>query len=270
MTCKSDTIEMQDSKFKKWTACFMIILGTINILYFFFGLLLGWGLYFGMTFMLLVGLLLFPLGVYRLKAKSNVTSTRFNVIKRFAKLTVIAAIVSFVIVESFIIHSAVTEEKIKADFLIILGAALVGDQPTLDLKKRLDKGIEYLQQYPDTKVIVSGGQGQDEQMSEAEAMKRYLIKKGINSQNIILEDRSSNTLENIQFSRDILNKLESSQNSKVMIVSNDFHIFRAKLLAKRLNLNAYGLPAETPLYIIPNHYVREFFAVVKCIIVGMV
>ncbi len=150
------------------------------------------------------------------------------------------------------------------NYIIILGAQVRGLVITKSLKKRLNKGLEYLANNPDTLVIVSGGQGKGEDISEAEAMRNYLISKGITPKQIIKEDRSRNTFENILYSKRFI-----KSGSSVGIVTNGFHIFRAKQLAKKQGLiKVYGIAAPTDVIMMVNYYTREAFSVIKDKIVG--
>ena len=136
---------------------------------------------------------------------------------------------------------------------------------TANLSRRLNTAVKYIKENPDAKVILSGGQGPGEDISEAEAMKRYLCGLGIEESRMILEDQSVNTDQNLEFS---MAKMENS-GSSVVIVSNDFHIFRALHIAKRKGIkNVEGLGSPTVWYTAPNMYVREAFAVVKYALCG--
>ncbi len=151
----------------------------------------------------------------------------------------------------------------SVDYLIILGARLYGDRPSPALLERLKVSEDYLLVNKDVKVVVSGGQGSNEDISEAHAMEKYLLSKGIKKERIIIEDKSTNTFENLTLSLDEIRKIEKKDKINVLIATNKYHIFRAKLLGKRLGLQAYGLPAKIPPSIIVQSYVREYFAVIK-------
>lgn len=162
--------------------------------------------------------------------------------------------------ESLIIKNAVQKPEKNADYLVVLGARVNGTRITLNLKYRLDVALDYLSENKGTKVVVSGGQGKGEDITEAEAMSDYLIKNGINKERIILETKSKNTNENLEFTAELI----GSKVGKVVIVSNDFHIYRAKCIAKKMGYtNVSGASAKTKPITIPNSFVREAFAVVK-------
>ena len=152
-----------------------------------------------------------------------------------------------------------------AEYLIVLGARWKSAGPGEVLRRRLDKAVSYLEQNPDTRVIVSGGQGDNEAISEAEGMRGYLLQAGIEESRILVEDASSNTYENLVFSGELLDR----ENDKVVIVTNNFHVFRALSIAKKQGYHkAEGLAASSVLGMGPNNLLREFLGVLKDFWVG--
>lgn len=174
-------------------------------------------------------------------------------------------LVSFFIVEVLMIVEGSRKTVDKVDYVIVLGARLYGEKPSPALLERLKVAKEYLSENKDVKVIVSGGQGMDEDISEAQAMKKYLVDNGIDKDSVIIEDKSTSTFENLQFSLEKIKQLDDKENVKVLLATNKYHIFRAKFLAKRLGMIPYGLPAKTPISIVVPQYIREYFAVIKSI-----
>jgi uncharacterized SAM-binding protein YcdF (DUF218 family) len=174
---------------------------------------------------------------------------------------------SFVLIESLLLYNARDPLPARADYLIILGAGLNGDKLSWTLWERVNKGYEILQDNPAMKVVVSGGQGPGEWITEAEGMQRYLVEQGIAEERIIKEEQSTSTMENFRYSLKLLEQQPMFDASEpVLVITNDFHMFRAKLLAKRNGLNPIGVPSPTPWYLRPNAYLREYFAVVKSFI----
>jgi uncharacterized SAM-binding protein YcdF (DUF218 family) len=192
----------------------------------------------------------------------TIRSKRF---KRILKIIILFCIATFIIVESIIVFNVKSEENAEVDYLMILGAGLRGKEISLTLQERMEKGVEYLNKNPEALVIVSGGQGPDEEITEAEAMKKYLLDHGINEARIIKEDKSTSTMENFKNTKEIVLK-DHSENIRILIVTNDFHMFRSKLLAKRNGFIVFGLPSKTPWSILPNCYIREYFAVLKSLV----
>ena len=154
----------------------------------------------------------------------------------------------------------------ELDWIIVLGAQVRGRYITNSLRRRLDRALDYAQRFPDVKVIVSGGQGPGEEVSEAEAMAEYLAENGIPRRRIFQEDHSASTRENFRFSR----KYADAEHDRVGIVTNDFHIYRSFLIAGQEGYqNIFLLPADSnPVFQI-NYLVREFFGVMQVILLKM-
>ncbi|MEY8415891.1 YdcF family protein [Tissierella praeacuta] len=186
-----------------------------------------------------------------------------RLIYRIAKSVLFISFLIFILIESLIIIGGRRTTDVKVDYVIVLGARLYGDIPSPALLERLKVAKDYLIDNTDVKVVVSGGQGLDEDIAEAYAMKKYLINNGIEKDRIIVEDKSTTTFENLKFSLDKIKETNDNNNISLLIASNRYHIFRAKLLAKRLGAIPYGLPAKTPLIIVLQSYIREFLAVIK-------
>jgi len=169
------------------------------------------------------------------------------------KISIILFVFLFCFVQYFIIKEYITDRKAvnenkKVDYVIILGARVKGENPTKSLMERIKAATEYLKKNPEVKVIATGGQGKNEGVAEGLAIKRELLKNGISADRIVLEDKSKNT-----------------RKIKVLIVTNDYHIFRSKNIARKVGFNnenyeIYGLPAKTPLISIPKSYFREFLS----------
>lgn len=189
-----------------------------------------------------------------------------NLVKKTLFLLLAVFLGTFLVIEGFILYYAQKEPEKSPDVLLLLGARLYGTVPSPALKNRLDRAVEYLRTHPDTLVIVSGGLGRGEEIPEALAMKTYLLEEGIKAHQILVEDRSYNTYENISFSLEILEAhLEERQVDDLLIgvVTNDFHIFRSTQTARDFGLNAVGLPAKTPPSILLKSYLREYLSVLK-------
>lgn len=147
----------------------------------------------------------------------------------------------------------------NADYLIVLGARVKGTVPSLVLASRIETAAAYLKENKDTIAIASGGKGSGEDISEAESIKRELVKRGIGESRIILEDRSTDTYENILFSK----KLIPPHVKLGVVVTNKFHMYRAISLAHDRGLDVRGQPAETPRKAVLKSYTREYLAITK-------
>ena len=150
----------------------------------------------------------------------------------------------------------------KIDYAIVLGAGLDGAEVSTRLKKRLDAADHVLNNM-EVPIIVSGGQGPDELVTEAYAMAQYLIEKGIRKERLILEDQSTSTQENLLFS----SKYVQKNKKNILIVTSDYHMFRAKMLGKRLNYKIQGISAKSSREKLPKQFIREIFAVLKDLVV---
>lgn len=184
----------------------------------------------------------------------------FKFLKKICKLGYCLFFFSFIIVEGIILKDILVNRNNnpKVKYLIVLGAGLKGDIPSEVLKYRLNKAIKYFKENPDTIFIVSGGQGKDELISEAEAMEIYLSERGIPIKNIIKEDKSTSTYENLKFSDKIIKEKEIT--GDIAVMSNSFHMYRVKMISKKLNFPLKTVYAETPAIVFPNYMLREYFA----------
>lgn len=176
-------------------------------------------------------------------------------------------LVSFIVVTAVIFTSAITDRDQKVDCVFVLGAGLKGDKPTLVLLERLNYTLDYYEDNPEIKIIVSGGQGPGETVTEAEGMKRYLVENGIPENIVLKEEAATSTYENMVYSKKLYERTFGKRLQKVMLITNDFHMFRSKLLAKRVGLTPYGISSVTPWYIYPNVCLREYFAMFKSLLI---
>ncbi|MBE6044391.1 MULTISPECIES: YdcF family protein [Clostridium] len=241
------------------------ILGMLSILYYILLSCFAWKISFS-QFWIMLGAVFIGIGVVKEFEKSN----KLYINKKFRMLMLICFIIGFIlfiIIESLIIYFSINEQMEECDYLLILGAGLHGEKMSLTLSQRMDKSMEYLEKYPKTKIIVSGGQGMGEDITEAEAMGRFLLSCGISKNQIIKEEKSTNTSQNFRYSKEVLDKIDNRKEIKIAIVTTNFHMFRARFLAKRAGFkNIYSVPSELHPILIPNYYVRECFAVIKSFI----
>lgn len=165
------------------------------------------------------------------------------------------------------VYGGIDNATYSEDAVIVLGAGIKGEYVTELLAFRLQKAIEFSRRNPDAVIIVSGGQGPDEAISEALAMERYLVRRGVPPEMIIREEASTSTFENLMFSKEILDS-QFEDSYRVTVITNDFHIFRAVGIAGKLGLTATHLHAQTNWYSIPVNYSRECLALIKFWISG--
>ena len=179
-------------------------------------------------------------------------------------------LVPLVLIEGVVIaegHRQIAQEA--PDAVIVLGAGVNGTSPSLSLKTRLDAALSYLEAHPDIPVVLTGGQGYGEDITEAACMYNYLTARGVEPERLILEEDASNTAENFEFSAPLLEAagVEIGTDT-VAVVTNDFHIARSRLIAAKKGYGViYGVGAPIPWpHLEVNYYLREAFAVVKSVL----
>ena len=166
---------------------------------------------------------------------------------------------SFLVIEGMVIRQMHAQGEKNLDYVIVLGAQVHADKPSVVLKYRLDEAILYLNENPETICIVSGGQGKNEPYSEAYGMEKYLTENGIDKERILLEDKSKTTEENLSNSRKYI-----PEDATVGIITNDFHMFRALQIAEKQGLsNVCGIAADSTRFYLPNNMFREYLAEIK-------
>lgn len=170
------------------------------------------------------------------------------------------SLVSFIFIECNVFAAMNAYPEKNLEYVIVLGAGVNGTTPSIPLVKRIEEAYNYMSDNPDTLLIASGGQGFNESISEAECIKRELVKYGISEDRILLEDKSTSTIENLRFSMDII----KNPDANVGIITNSFHEYRAGIIAKHEGYtNAHSVPAKT-LFPVGIHYMlREYFGVVR-------
>ena len=173
-------------------------------------------------------------------------------------------------IEVFVVTQGRRDDTaLPAQAVVILGAGVNGRTPSLSLQTRLDAALAYLEEHPDIPAVLTGGQGYGEEITEAACMYDYLTARGIDGARLLLEERAANTAENFTFSAALLEAagVDVSQDT-VAVVTNDFHVARARLIAQKKGYGAtIGVGAPIPwLHLEVNYYLREAFAVVKSVL----
>jgi uncharacterized SAM-binding protein YcdF (DUF218 family) len=177
--------------------------------------------------------------------------------------------VYFWIVEIPIIKNARTDDDDGRDYLIVLGAAVYGDQPSLTLQRRLEGALDYLQRHPKSMIIVSGGMGAGETVPEGVAMRDWLVEQGVPAEQILVEDKATSTMENLQFSFDIIRERGDEPDGNVAICSSAYHLYRAKLMARNQGVEAAGVSAPWGyFFVMLNYFIREAFGVTHLWVFG--
>ena len=147
-------------------------------------------------------------------------------------------------------------ENVEVDAVIVLGAAVHGDKVTWVLENRLNTAMEYMQEHPNAICVVSGGQGAGESVTEASAMKKYMVERGMDETRIYTEEKAKNTMENFEFSKAIIDEVADA-NARIAFVTTNFHVYRAGQVAREQGVNAVGIPADDVWYLRLNNFMRE-------------
>ncbi len=177
----------------------------------------------------------------------------------------------FTVFGIMMVQAANTVPPSGADAVMVLGAALKGKEPSDTLARRLDTAMGYAQQNPDALILVSGGQGSQEEIPESHAMRQYLIDHGIEKDRIIIEDQSTSTRENFLNSKKILDEIFGEGTYTTVFVTNDYHILRAQITAKAAGMtNVHGMAWRTLAYTAPPSYMRESLALLATYVFGVV
>lgn len=151
--------------------------------------------------------------------------------------------------------------------LLVPGAKVKGDRPTLMLQGRLEAAVRFLNEHPTVPCVVSGGQGEDEMCSEAQVMYEYLLEAGIAPDRLFVEDTSVNTFENMQYTYDVIR--QNGLSEQVVIATQEFHQFRCAQYAREAALQPVGTATcGTPWYFFLCYWVREFAGICRMWILG--
>ena len=207
------------------------------------------------------------IGLFRLLVWSGNTRPKLSkVLRGILTIGLCFVILAAAVTGIIILRTSTGEAEAECGHLIVLGAGVNGTVPSLSLRERLDAAYDYLQANPDTVCIVSGGQGSGEDITEAECMYRYLTGKGIEPERIIREDKATSTQENLTYSLALIGPEGASS---VGILSSEYHLCRARLMARELGMNPVMIPAKTTrLSLRTNYFLREIAAVWYYMIFG--
>lgn len=193
----------------------------------------------------------------------------------WCELALIAALLLgfslFTVLETMVVRGSFADESdAPVSAVIVLGAGVNGETPSLTLRTRIDAAAAYLEGHPDVPVVLSGGQGPGEAITEAECMRRALVRRGVDESRLYPEERSTSTQENLRYSRAILEELGVDPAQRVAIVTSDFHLCRARLM---WGGDTAAVPAHLPsaLYfqcLTVNYFIREAFGLAAYFVYG--
>lgn len=190
-------------------------------------------------------------------------------LRRWVVVLVSLGLMYFCVVELPIIQNSRTDPNPERKYIIVLGAAVHGDTPSLALTHRLEGALEYMNSYPESIAIVSGGKGDGENITEAQCMYQWLVENGADPERILMEDKATSTMENLQFSFEIIRSLGDEPDGNIAIVSSSYHLYRAKTMAGLLGAQAVGVAGSPgfPVYML-SCYIREAFGVTHLWVFG--
>jgi uncharacterized SAM-binding protein YcdF (DUF218 family) len=158
---------------------------------------------------------------------------------------------------------------VACDYVVVLGAGVNGTVPSMSLRDRLNAAYDYLMAYPNAVCVVSGGQGDGEDITEALCMFNDLTARGIDPERVWMEEQATNTLENIRFSLDLIEEQTGTRPNEIGLVSSEYHLYRAGLFARDCGVTAVGIPAKTSwLTIRINYFMREVGGIWHYLVLG--
>lgn len=162
----------------------------------------------------------------------------------------------------FVAKACLGDQDAEFEYLVVLGCGVHGTRPSRSLQDRIDVAYAYLEAHPDVICVVSGGQGPDEGISEALCMFNELTAMGIDEDRLWMEDKSTSTRENLKFSLAVIAEKTGSVPENIGVLSSEYHLLRAKMLASELGVTAWGVPAETSHFtLFVNYFLREIVSV---------
>lgn len=202
----------------------------------------------------------------------GIFSTRVNVfIKKICLNKKIKALLIFLCIFAAAclgVAAAVSADMVKSanqlptesSTLVVLGCRVYGERPSRMLTQRMNRAYEYMRENPDINCVLSGGQGEGEDISEAECMYRYLTQRGIAPERLFKEDKSTSTRENLRFSAELIKKQNLPRS--ITIVTHEFHMLRARIIAEKLGIKAFALSTPTSWWLLPTYWVRDVCGVI--------
>lgn len=214
----------------------------------------------------LMGVLLFYNLCYMTRSKFPKST---KVVKRVFTFFLIIGLLVVGITECLIIHASFGDKDETCQYMLVLGAKVRNDGPSVSLMDRIKATAAYMEAHPDVIAIVSGGKGPDEPITEAQCMFEQLVKLGVDPSRIWLEDQATSTWENLHFAMNLIEEKTGQRPEKIGLLSSEYHLFRAKMFARACGVEAVGIPARTSrISQMVNHFMREVAGVWHYIILG--
>lgn len=242
------------------TVC--IIVGIVFAVWFLLPLRLSMGFDIGNLTGLAVCILMIAYGIFLPFVHKGIARLYGRVWGRILCLVVLTCallLLVLVVVETCCMVSAAKNEPKPGNTVVVLGCRVYGERPSRALYGRVMKAYEYLVENPDSVCLLSGGMGPGERITEAECMYRILVEQGISKERLIKEEKSTSTKENLQFCKEIIR--QKDLNPEIVIITSDYHQYRAGWLAKRLGFTYTGASSKSSRAALPTFYVRELYGI---------
>ena len=241
-----------------------IVLFTLLALFFFFWVV-GYS-FSGLVCLCIVGIILVYKGLRWLGIKYPRDA---RILKRIFTVLLCIGLLVVSVTEFIIIDASFGDPQEHCDYMVVLGAGVHGDQPSLSLRNRIDAAYDYLTVHPDVTAILSGGQGEGENMTEAQCMFDHLTAMGIDKSRLWMEDKATSTWENLNFSLDLIEEKTGQRPETLGVLSSEYHLFRASLFAEACGVEFVGIPAKTTkISLRINYFMREVAGVWHYILLG--
>lgn len=245
-----------------WLRAALMIVAVLCIAWFAVPLTLSVSLNIGNATGLAVSVLLFLYGLFMPRVHGIPATWRTHKTLRWMYrgiLGMVALVAVLVVVESACMIAAANKEPDPGATVVVLGCRVYGERPSLSMQERLEAAYEYLMEHPQSSCVLSGGQGEGENITEAECMYRYLVNKGIAPERLYKEEASTTTRENLLFSQQLIE--EQGLNPVMAIATSEYHEYRAGMIAKSLGIVYGAVPGKTAIWLFPTYYVRELYGI---------
>lgn len=192
-----------------------------------------------------------------------------KVVRRIFTVCLCVGLLLVAVTEVFILRGSLGDPDKSCDYVVVLGCHVRPNGPSLTLLDRINAAYDYLTEHPDVIAVVSGGQGFDEPMSEAQCIYEHLVERGIDPDRVWIEDKATSTWENLNFSLDMIRERTGTRPDTLGIISSEYHLFRAGLQAKDCGVVPVRIPAVTSVISQRvNHFMREVAGVWYYLILG--
>jgi len=214
----------------------------------------------------LIGIIAFYTVTNRLKEKAPKTILW---LRRIFTVCLCIGLLVAGITEAIIIKASFGDPRQQCEYMVVLGAKVRHDGPSVSLMDRINCAYAYMESHPQVIAVVSGGQGADEPMSEARCMYEHLVAMGIEEDRIWMEDQAASTWANLNYALDLIEEKTGTRPDRIGLVSSEYHMFRASLLARDCGVEPIGIPARTSRFSqMVNHFMREIAGVWHYLLLG--